>query len=104
MADGGLSRADRTPTVPSMLFENLGTWEVSARLDSEEKLSGVFAQTYPEDAVSVLMGTVRAKSQIRSSEWTRWTFFCVERDHRRTTVFALTEFGRPAKVLETLAG
>jgi hypothetical protein len=78
------------------MLQELGTWEVSARLDGEEQLAGLFTQMAPEDAVALLLVPVRVRFGVHPSDWQRWLFVCVLRDTdgTRTVVFTVDDQAR----------
>jgi hypothetical protein len=80
-------------------LDDLGDWEVRAVRNGETMTAGFFRQTFPEDAVVLVMVTVRVKFDVAPSCWDAWTFWCVARDGdgrpRRTLVFEISPTARP---------
>jgi hypothetical protein len=98
----------RTSGDPEGALDDLGDWEVRAVRNGETKTAGFFRQCFPEDAVVLLMVTVRAKFDVPVNGWGAWTFWCVVRDDdgraRRTLVFEISAVGHPLLLADSQSG
>ena len=87
------------------MFEDFEDWEIYAIRDGEFLTTGLFRQTYPDDAVAILMSVVRLRFDINVTAWAPWTFWCVARHRegqlRRTRTFAVSPSGRPTRLAES---
>lgn len=90
------------------VFEALDDWEVEAVREGELQTCGFFRQSYPEDAVLLLIALVRAKFAVPITGWGVWAFWCVARDGdgrpRRTLVFEISPTGRPMCLADSNLG
>jgi hypothetical protein len=90
------------------VFELLGDWEVEAVREGELLTCGFFRQSYPEDAVLLVMAIVRAKFGLAITGWDVWTFWCVARDGdgrpRRTLVFEVSPTDHPMLLADSQVG
>lgn len=85
------------------MFDELADWEVFVRRDGQVYLAGVFRQSYPEDAVALLMTVARAKSLVSDG----WRFVCVTRtaEHvSRTLFFETSPTGKPLRLADSFLG
>jgi hypothetical protein len=90
------------------MFEALDDWEVVAVREGELLTRGLFRQSYPEDAVLLVIPIVRAKFAVPITGWDVWTFWCVARDRggrpRRTLVFEISPTGHPMLLADSELG
>lgn len=90
------------------VFEGLDDWEVGAAREGKLQTAGFFRQTYPQDAVLLLVAIVRTKFAVPTAGWDGWTFWCVARDGagrpRRTLVFEISPTGQPVLLADSKAG
>jgi len=90
------------------VFEALDDWEVEAVREGELLTAGFFRQSYPEDAVLLLLTVVRTKFAVPTTGWDVWSFWCVARDGdgrpRRTLVFEISPTGQPVLLADSQAG
>jgi len=88
--------------------DDLGDWEVRAVRNGETMTAGFFRQSFPEDAVALLMVIARTKFEVPIDGWGAWTFWCVTREDdgrpRRTLVFEMSGAGHPLLLTDSNPG
>ena len=87
------------------MFDELADWDVTAQRDGQVQVAGAFRQTYPEDAVLVLVAVAGAKFDVHLIDWGLWSFHCTTTmpgGRVRSLLYVVSPSGKPMRLADSV--